>query len=593
MLVPDSWNVIYRVAFDGDNQNLQDDFETKEEAIEYAKSHMEEMPIVSGIEVLCDEFGNIIDEEAPEVIFSYMDEAEEIPEEPETNELDARLNELENWEVSDEEEEEARQDAEAEFMCASVRNIDPRFESLEEDKKEAEEEIDDEYKDVEPIKVFDPFACDFSDISEDEEKVQDAIDGTLDPVEFLNDLAATFGIEDKVEIKPAEEEIPEVEEAEVVIDRDMDFPEPVDDAGYMPVEKPDFTIGSEFDIEEPKTEVVVTAEVPEEVVDNMTTDEVKVGIPTDEPAEEVVAAEAPKEMEVCDGHLCDEKPAEKIAKCHACPECGKEICECNKTESLEATVPEDLTDNRQPEEISEPEIKDEPVDYKKEVAEEKGLLEARKDLSEVPGEVAYVLKQHIKELNDKCSLENKESFDEVTKYIVDTINTEAIDTAAKRRTVLEFENSSDTDKTSLLQHIWNVILGAQGMYTNPNKKWKHAYEELSEGLREIASSEAVFNLAELQAKENNTPVIYGFNKDGKYIEIVPHVFCNDIKKCTAEIEKKYKPSGSILVAYPDQDFVGGELEPAKFTLSEDVEEEMSDLELAEKLKAALKEKHCK
>lgn len=50
MTVNDSWNVVYEVRAGGEKRG----FETKEDAIEYAKSIVDEKPVVFAIEIRVD-----------------------------------------------------------------------------------------------------------------------------------------------------------------------------------------------------------------------------------------------------------------------------------------------------------------------------------------------------------------------------------------------------------------------------------------------------------------------------------------------------------------------------------------------------------
>ena len=322
-MVLNGWNVIYRVKFDGDNQNLQDDFDYKDEAIEYAKSHLEEKPVVLGIEVYVDEFGGITDEETPEVLYSYAEEEveEEIPEpSPDRlSELEAELHE--EKEETSKTEESGVEVSEPSEVAVAVAAEEPVVEVPE----------DDPYNFVGDIKIdetpcVDPFACDFSDVSEDEAMYSDVVDGTLDPTVFLQELADELGIGDEVVIKPAEEvEIPEVAKVELVDNHYEECPEG---------EGTDKTFDCDFcDFEEPKTELVISAEVPADVAAKLADETpVRVELPVEAEtaavSEEPVATEAPCEGENCDPHCVVEEPAKEISDCHVCPTCGKEICEC-------------------------------------------------------------------------------------------------------------------------------------------------------------------------------------------------------------------------------------------------------------------------
>ena len=333
MILLDSWNPVFRVRFE-DDKSLNEEFEYKEDALEYAKFHLDSKPIVEGLEVYIDDMGTVTEEAEPEEIYSYLTEAKK-EEEPEVK-LD-RLAELEA--------ELAKADDDADTSAEAAIPEQPAEVSSEvatavEEPVPAEEpdEDFDPYGFVTGTEVkepdfVDPFATDFSDISEDEAEAAAVIDHGIEPVDFLNDLAKQLGIADEVVITAAPEEFPEAEPIETCSD--------------------EFGAFNCFDVEEPKTEVVVTAEVPADAVDQISSENATVTVDAD-------GVEA---------------PAETVSTCTVCPECGKEICECDKQESLEATVDQDLSDVRQPEDVKEPEVHDAPVDYKAEVAEEKCLTE--------------------------------------------------------------------------------------------------------------------------------------------------------------------------------------------------------------------------
>ena len=85
---------------------MNDDFDTKDEALEYAKENLDKNPVVTGKEIYVDENGGTVSEEAEQVIFYVNKEetAETMPEETESDEDedeiigvgdDAKLAELE------------------------------------------------------------------------------------------------------------------------------------------------------------------------------------------------------------------------------------------------------------------------------------------------------------------------------------------------------------------------------------------------------------------------------------------------------------------------------------------------------------------
>ena len=61
-----------------------------------------------------------------------------------------------------------------------------------------------EQPETEDAPIFTPFDTDFTDVSADEAKYSDLINNSLDPAEFLKDLAAQLGIADQVKIVATE-----------------------------------------------------------------------------------------------------------------------------------------------------------------------------------------------------------------------------------------------------------------------------------------------------------------------------------------------------------------------------------------------------
>ena len=271
MMLLDSWNPVFRVRFEND-KSLNEEFEYKEEALEYAKFHLDSKPIVEGLEVYINDLGIVTEEAEPEEIYSYLTEAKK-EEEPEVkldrlSELEAELNRLEN----DEEEPIA---GDSDFgsesaITIAVNPADPEDVSVispvEEPADVEEPEDFDPYgfvkgAEVEEPSFVDPFATDFSDISEDEAAVSDVINHGIEPVDFLNDLAKQLGIADDVIITSASEEFPEAEPIETCSD--------------------EFGAFNCFDDEEPKTEVVVTAEVPADTIDQISSENATVTVDAD------------------------------------------------------------------------------------------------------------------------------------------------------------------------------------------------------------------------------------------------------------------------------------------------------------------------
>ena len=100
-----------------------------------------------------------------------------------------------------------------------------------------------EEPETEDAPIFTPFDTDFTDVSADEAKYSDLINNSLDPAEFLKDLAAQLGIADQVNIVATETpevskdeigifdipEMPDVEPIEIVDEDDVEYPDPVEE----------------------------------------------------------------------------------------------------------------------------------------------------------------------------------------------------------------------------------------------------------------------------------------------------------------------------------------------------------------------------
>lgn len=100
-----------------------------------------------------------------------------------------------------------------------------------------------EEPETEDAPIFTPFDTNFTDVSADEAKYSDLINNSLDPAEFLKDLAAQLGIADQVKIVATETpevskdeigifdipEMPDVEPIEIVDEDDVEYPDPVEE----------------------------------------------------------------------------------------------------------------------------------------------------------------------------------------------------------------------------------------------------------------------------------------------------------------------------------------------------------------------------
>jgi len=328
MFVPNSWNVIYTVKFTTpDTAHLNDEFDSREDAIAYAKEHLDLNPIVCGVECFVDDCGTVTEESEPQEIFCHKPSEEEKIPEPKLDrlaELEAELAKLSGEEK--ESEESKKESDESDESEKSSENLADVVAAVEAELAKEEPEDVDPYGFAGGIEIpevtacVDPFACDFSDISKDEADYAAVQDGVLDPTAFLKTVADELGVGDKVMITPVETpEIPEVRRVELVKDDTIDFPEPTKDVVGLP-SKVDFTLGD--DLVEPKTEIVVAAEVPTEVAANLT-DETPVTVAVAPEAESAVKFSNP----LPDATPCAmEAPAEKISVCAPCPECGKEVC---------------------------------------------------------------------------------------------------------------------------------------------------------------------------------------------------------------------------------------------------------------------------
>ena len=569
MMLLDSWNPVFRVRFEND-KSLNEEFEYKEEALEYAKFHLDSKPIVEGLEVYINDLGIVTEEAEPEEIYSYLTEAKK-EEEPEVkldrlSELEAELNRLEN----DEEDKPIAGDSDFGSESAITIAVDPAnpedvsVVSPAEEPADVEEPEDfDPYgfvkgAEVEEPSFVDPFATDFSDISEDEAAVSDVINHGIEPVDFLNDLAKQLGIADDVIITSASEEFPEAEPIETCSD--------------------EFGAFNCFDDEKPKTEVVVTAEVPADTIDQISSENATVTVDADG-----VGA-----------------PAETVATCTVCPECGKEICCddkgccCDNKEDCCDDEQEPLNEYHDHEDHtieSEQELKgtdnavvdckvakviahsedEKPLDclMKKPALEEPlagkkvdvKLNEATKD-DELPVDPeAAKLEVHTM-LNDLVAdeIEAINGYDDAKAKIIDTpidhkdniLDTidhikgeeqEHIDELIDATTEIPFDKEEETH---------DLVAEEE-----PLGEETHAKYAKPEGDKVKA-----FNNALTYAKKENKPFIYGYtNHTGKFFAAdTPMKVSGNPAEAEKEFRNRYKNCSVVYVAYPDKEFIKENLE---------------------------------
>jgi len=467
MFVPNSWNVVYTVKFTAPGaEHLNDEFDAKDDAIKYAKEHLDDQPVVCGVECFMDDFGTVTEEGEPQELYSYKSEIveEKLPE-PKADRLAELEAELAKLSGEEKESDESDESDGSEKFSEEPSDVEAAVEA--EPAKKEPEDVD-PYgfaggTEIPEVTTYvDPFACDFSDISKDESEYAAVQDGVLDPTVFLKELADELGIGDQVSITPIETpEIPDVKRVELVAD-DTEFPDPTKDVVRAP-DAVDFTIGD--DLVEPKTEIVVAAEVPTEVAANLT-DETPVTVAVAPEAESAAEFSDP----IPDATPCAvEAPAENISVCAPCPECGAEVC---------APVNESVDIH----------IEGNDVHISDNSGEEVGIIPIDPEKEEVSEELT-----------------------EESEY-------------AKHQKIADEFRASITKEVS---------------------------EDLNEAM--TADMKTAFNAALAQAKAANKPVIYGYHSNGNYHSVEP-ITCTNLKQCRDEFMRKYHPSGSILIAYPDKEY---------------------------------------
>ncbi|MDY2736886.1 hypothetical protein [Intestinibacter sp.] len=575
MMLLDSWNPVFRVRFEND-KSLNEEFEYKEEALEYAKFHLDSKPIVEGLEVYINDLGIVTEEAEPEEIYSYLTEAKK-EEEPKVkldrlSELEAELNRLEN-----DEEEPIAGDSDFEPESSITIEANPAnpedvnvISPVEEPADVEEPEDFDPYgfvkgAEVEEPSFVDPFATDFSDISEDEAAVSDVINHGIEPVDFLNDLAKQLGIADDVIITSASEEFPEAEPIETCSD--------------------EFGAFNCFDDEEPKTEVVVTAEVPADTIDQISSENATVNVDVD-------GVEA---------------PAETVSTCTVCPECGKEVC-CDDKECC-CDDKEDCCDDEQ-------EPLNEYHDHEDHTIESEQELKGT-DNAVVKCKVADVVTHSEDEKPVDCKLEKPALEEPLAGKKVDVKLNEAtkddelpVDPEAAKLGVhtmlnnlvadeIEAINGYDDAKAQIIdtpiehkdsildtidhikgeeqEHIDELIDATTEIpFDKEEETHDLAAEEESLGeethakyAKPAGDKVKAYNNALKYAKKENKPFIYGYtNHTGKFFAAdTPMKVSGDPVDAEKEFRNRYKNCSVVYIAYPDKEFI-------KETLEEPINEEL-------------------
>lgn len=193
---------------------------------------------------------------------------------------------------------------------------------------ESKEEDEDDDSETEEVSLEDRLVNLENAVSELDKKVKDVVTTVSETEPITDDIP-------EEEISETEDEDSDVDEYDFLKDKeeptevpenpfDTDFSDiSKDEAEHQEVE--DSYIDDwykDYDVDSPEAAtLVVMADIPADEAEKISDPEVKVEIPT--------------VTDPVDGTVI-EKPAEEISDCHPCPECGEEICECNK----------DLTDKK-------------------------------------------------------------------------------------------------------------------------------------------------------------------------------------------------------------------------------------------------------
>lgn len=500
MILLDSWNSIYRVRFKEGAKQKNQDFDSKDEAVGYAEELKADKPSVFGVEVYIDDLGNITEEGEPELILAFFDEPEQVAE-PEVDALAAKLSELETTKDLEPEitAEQAEQDESEEF---DPIDLTTELDELEPEQVESEE-LDPLFGNIEisDVTEADPLAQDFVEISKDEAELQNCEDCKCNIADAISidDLIKNLGLENEVYTcdVESEPEIPEVSKIELVQDdaEESEFPEPVKDIEIAPAAV-DFTLGEEpveteiNKISEPaeKTEVIMSAEVPADVINNISEDDIKVQIPVDD-IEGIASEEAAQAEQVVGTDSTIEVKPEVIS------------VEAKKEAELEESVEPDYHDYR---------IRNEHGHY--EVYDGAKLICTEDTMPEAVQAIADLEKESAEQKNAEF---NKPLAEETEK---------------ERRLKLgaEFKQKFEA----------GLIEDTHASEAKPELDKEKAYEEAKK-LADKSKKPVIYGYM-------------GSNHHGahRYYEIEP-IICDDLKKCTADVMSKYSPSGSVLVAYAE------------------------------------------
>ena len=151
---------------------MNDDFDIKDEALEYAKENLDKNPVVTGKEIYVDENGGIVSEEAEQVIFYVNKEetAETMPEETESDEDedeiigvgdDAKLAELEKSVNSDDFDRDA-------ITGKIVDTIDVKSEPAEDETDEISDVSDESSFDSDDVVTVEDDVDDYGFVDKDD-----------------------------------------------------------------------------------------------------------------------------------------------------------------------------------------------------------------------------------------------------------------------------------------------------------------------------------------------------------------------------------------------------------------------------------------
>lgn len=279
-MVLDSWNVVYRVTFK-DFPNMNDDFDTKDEALEYAKENLDKNPVVTGKEIYVDENGGTVSEEAEQVIFYVNKEetAETMPEESDSEEDedenigvgdDAKLAELEKSVDSDDFDRDAItgkiidtvevKDEEADDEKDEISEVSDESSSDSDDVVAVEDDMDDygfvDKDDIVPMKDVYPSLANALDLDFDDLDDDVCPDGLCHkdlagPEDFFDDVEQDVECDD--DSCACEDEIP-------AVSTDLVVKVPLEDHDIDDIADEDVDVAVKFNDEDDKIEEELTDE---------------------------------------------------------------------------------------------------------------------------------------------------------------------------------------------------------------------------------------------------------------------------------------------------------------------------------------------